>query len=288
MNSIAASGDMATPVSKSSSVSALRSRILSAVVLAPLALGGIYAGFPYFDILVAAASAIMAAEWRRLCGGKIVDLVGGLMITGILVGIGAVSLMSGTVPALIILIVALGISVLSAILGEGRQVSIACSLGVLFVGAFGISLSWIRLLDPAGLEIVVWLVAAIWLTDICAYFAGRAIGGPKLAPRISPKKTWAGLLGGVAAAAIWTILWGRWMDVESMTTLAMVGAGTAVLAQLGDLGVSVLKRKFGAKDTGNLIPGHGGVMDRMDGFMGSTPPVALAIVINGSGGSSWL
>ena len=78
------------------------------------------------------------------------------------------------------------------------------------------------------------------------------------------------------------------MDVESMTTLAMVGAGTAVLAQLGDLGVSVLKRKFGAKDTGNLIPGHGGVMDRMDGFMGSTPPVALAIVINGSGGSSWL
>jgi phosphatidate cytidylyltransferase len=68
----------------------------------------------------------------------------------------------------------------------------------------------------------------------------------------------------------------------------MVGAGTAVLAQLGDLGVSVLKRKFGAKDTGNLIPGHGGVMDRMDGFIGATPPVALAIVVNGSGGTSWL
>ena len=288
MNSIAASGDMARPASNSRRGSALRSRILSAMVLAPLALGSIYAGFPYFDILVALASVIMAAEWRRLCGGKIVDLVGGVMITGILAGIGAISLMSGTVPVQIILIVALGTGVLSAILGEGLPVSVACSLGVLFVGAFGISLSWIRLLDPAGLEIVVWLVAAIWLTDICAYFAGRAIGGPKLAPRISPKKTWAGLLGGVAAAAIWTILWGRWMDVESMTTLAMVGAGTAVLAQLGDLGVSVLKRKFGAKDTGNLIPGHGGVMDRMDGFMGSTPPVALAIVINGSGGSSWL
>lgn len=288
MNSIAASGDMARPASNSRRGSALRSRILSAMVLAPLALGSIYAGFPYFDILVALASVIMAAEWRRLCGGKIVDLVGGVMITGILAGIGAISLMSGAVPVQIILIVALGTGVLSAILGEGLPVSVACSLGVLFVGTFGISLSWIRLLDPAGLEIVVWLVVAIWLTDICAYFAGRAIGGPKLAPHISPNKTWAGLLGGVTAAAIWTIIWGRWMDVGSLTTLAMVGAGTAVLAQLGDLGVSVLKRKFGAKDTGNLIPGHGGVMDRMDGFIGATPPVALAIVINGSGGTSWL
>jgi phosphatidate cytidylyltransferase len=288
MNFIAASGDMALPAKISSRGSALRSRILSALVLAPLVLAGVIAGFPYFDILVALTSAIMAAEWRRLCGGKIVDLIGSVMMAGILTGIVSVNMVSGATSPLIIVLMAACVGILSAVLGEDRKVSVACGIGVLFVGAFGISLSWIRLLDPAGLEIVVWLVVAIWLTDICAYFAGRAIGGPKLASRISPNKTWAGLLGGVTAAAIWTIMWGRRLDVDSVTTLAMVGAGTAVLAQLGDLGVSVLKRKFGAKDTGNLIPGHGGVMDRMDGFMGATPPVALAIVINGSGGTSWL
>ena len=288
MNSIAASGDMALPVNTSSRSSVLRSRILSALVLAPLALAGIMAGFPYFDILVALVSAIMAAEWRRLSGGKIIDLIGGVMIAGIVAGIVAVNMATGVVSTLIIVLVAACVWAMSTIIGEDRQISVACGIGVLFVGGFGISLSWIRHLEPAGLEIVVWLVIAVWLTDICAYFAGRAIGGPKLAPRISPNKTWAGLLGGIAGAVIWSAIWGNWMQVDSLVAVAMVGAGTAVLAQLGDLGISMLKRYFGVKDTGNLIPGHGGVMDRMDGFIGAAPPVALAIAINSTGGTSWL
>ncbi len=288
MNSIAVSGDMALPASNSSSGSTLRSRVLSALVLAPLALAAIFAGFPYFDCLIAIASMIMAAEWRRLCGGRIVDVIGGVMIAGILTGIASVSLISGSILALILIAVAVGVVALAAFLGEDRSIAIACGLGVLCLGAFGISLSWIRMLDPAGLEIVIWLVLAVWLTDICAYFAGRAIGGPKLAPRISPNKTWAGLLGGVMAAALWSVIWGSSMQVDSVATMASVGAGTAIMAQLGDLGVSLLKRRFGVKDTGSLIPGHGGVMDRMDGFIGAAPPVALAIAINGTGGTSWL
>lgn len=287
MNSIAASGDTAPPANKAGSGSALRSRVLSALVLAPLVLAGIVVGFPFFDILIAVASIIMAAEWRRLCNGKILDLVGGLMMVGVLAGIGAVVLGHAATAVLIVLCAALTAGIASAATGEERRVLLGCSLGALVVGGCGVSLVWLRLLEPAGFTIIVWLVLAIWLTDICAFFAGRAIGGPKLAPTISPNKTWAGLIGGVAAAAVWSVAWGSWQQVESLVAIALIGAATAILAQLGDLGVSMIKRRFGAKDSGSLIPGHGGLLDRMDGFIGAAPPVAMAIAINGFGGSPW-
>lgn len=288
MNSIAASGDTAPPADKAGSGSALRSRVLSALVIAPLVLVGIIFGFPFFDILIAAAAVIMAAEWRRLCGGRFLDLVGGTMIAGVLAGIVAVVLGYAPVAVLLILSASAIAGILSAALGENRRVFVSCCLGAALVGGCGISLVWLRLLEPGGLAIIVWLVLAIWLTDICAFFAGRAVGGPKLAPTISPNKTWAGLIGGVVAAAVWSVAWSSWQQVESLAAMALIGAATAVLAQLGDLGVSMIKRRFGAKDSGSLIPGHGGLLDRMDGFIGAAPPVALAIAINSFGGSPWL
>ena len=288
MNSIAASGDTAPPADKAGPGSALRSRVLSALVLAPLVLAGIVVGFPFFDILIAVAAVIMAAEWRRLCGGKVFDLIGGVMIVGVLAGIGAVILGYGVTAVLSVVSAAAVAGILSAAMGEGRKVLLGCSLGAAVVGGCAVSLVWLRLLEPGGFTIIVWLVLAIWLTDICAFFAGRAVGGPKLAPSISPNKTWAGLIGGVVAAAVWSVVWGSWQQVESLAAIALVGAATAVLAQLGDLGVSIIKRRFGAKDSGSLIPGHGGLLDRMDGFIGAAPPVALAIAINGFGGSPWL
>lgn len=288
MNSIAASGDTAPPADKAGSGSALRSRVLSALVLAPLVLVGIIFGFPFFDILIAAAAVIMAAEWRRLCGGRFLDLVGGTMIAGVLAGIVAVVLGYAPVAVLLVLSASAIAGILSAALGENRRVFVSCCLGAALVGGCGISLVWLRLLEPGGLAIIVWLVLAIWLTDICAFFAGRAVGGPKLAPTISPNKTWAGLIGGVVAAAVWSVAWSSWQQVESLASMALIGAATAVLAQLGDLGVSMIKRRFGAKDSGRLIPGHGGLLDRMDGFIGAAPPVALAIAINSFGGSPWL
>ena len=288
MNSIAASGDTAPPADKAGSGSALRSRVLSALILAPLVLAGIVVGFPFFDILVAAAAIAMAAEWRRLCVGRMLDPVGGVMIAGVVAGIGAVVLGYAPVAVLLVLCAAAIAGIVSALLGEDSRVFLGCGLGAALVGGCGISLVWLRLLEPGGLPIIVWLVLAIWLTDICAFFSGRAVGGPKLAPTISPNKTWAGLIGGVAAAAVWSVAWGSWQQVESLAALALIGAGTAVLAQLGDLGVSMVKRRFGAKDSGSLIPGHGGLLDRMDGFIGAAPPVALAIAINGFGGAPWL
>ena len=131
-------------------------------------------------------------------------------------------------------------------------------------------LSW------AWFELVFWLMLVTWSTDIFAYFAGRSIGGPKLAPKISPNKTWAGLLGGMAGAAVVGGL-AAWQFgiAEEMPDFYWLGAAMALLAQLGDLYESRVKRRLGVKDSSALLPGHGGVLDRLDGLL----PVALATLL---------
>ena len=137
-----------------------------------------------------------------------------------------------------------------------------------------VSLLWIReQAEFAGIgrgpDLLVWVFLAVWSTDIGAYFAGRAIGGPKLAPSISPNKTVAGLVGGMVSAAIvagaWTML------VKLPTLLLWIAAPMAMAAQLGDLFESGLKRRAGVKDSGTWLPGHGGLLDRLDGLV----PVAM-------------
>jgi len=124
-----------------------------------------------------------------------------------------------------------------------------------------------------GLQIVVWLVVLITATDVGAYAAGRTIGGPKLAPAISPNKTWAGLLGGMGAAAAATALLGLIGEVPALALAA--AAGLAVCAQAGDLLESWAKRRAGVKDAGRLIPGHGGLLDRLDGYLTAAPALWL-------------
>lgn len=128
-----------------------------------------------------------------------------------------------------------------------------------------------------GVVYTLWALALVWATDIGAYFAGRAIGGPKLAPRLSPNKTWAGLVGGVALASAF----GAFMHAMYGLPLRMTLATPllAVLAQLGDLYESWLKRKAGVKDSGNILPGHGGLMDRLDGLVPVAPVAALLVVL---------
>jgi phosphatidate cytidylyltransferase len=120
---------------------------------------------------------------------------------------------------------------------------------------------------PWGIWAILYIFAIVWATDIAAYFAGRAIGGPKLWPRISPKKTWAGLLGGVLAAGLVSGIFAELTPVDGTTQLIAVGMILAVIAQLGDLLISVMKRRFDTKDASNLIPGHGGLLDRVDGLL---------------------
>ncbi|MBT5457372.1 MAG: phosphatidate cytidylyltransferase, partial [Rhodospirillaceae bacterium] len=105
------------------------------------------------------------------------------------------------------------------------------------------------------------------------------IGGPKLAPSISPGKTWAGLIGGILGSVAWSIGWALWTDAGQPGTLAALGIAAAIFAQLGDLGVSVVKRRFGAKDSGRLIPGHGGLLDRVDGVIGAVPVAVVLVAV---------
>ncbi|MEO5640342.1 MAG: phosphatidate cytidylyltransferase [Sphingomicrobium sp.] len=137
-----------------------------------------------------------------------------------------------------------------------------------------LALLWIRERGAHSLETLVWVFIVTWSTDIGAYFAGRAIGGPKLAPRISPNKTWAGLVGGMVAAALFGALWVAQFDLPCL--LLLLAPLFAIGAQVGDLFESGLKRRAGVKDSGTILPGHGGVMDRLDGLVVVASLAALA------------
>lgn len=170
------------------------------------------------------------------------------------------------------LVISLGILILMEWRGITRtspQHHFWLALGVIYAMMPVISLLWLRDV-PHGRERVLLLVTAVVATDIGAYFAGRLIGGPKLAPQISPKKTWAGLAGGMLLAAISARLLFPTHPVH-----AFLATGFAVIAQMGDLAESALKRRFNVKDSGQLIPGHGGVMDRLDGLILAAPIAAI-------------
>ena len=140
--------------------------------------------------------------------------------------------------------------------------------GVYYAGFPAVALIWIRG-DPAyGWLAILYLFVIVWTTDSAAYLFGRWIGGPKLAPRISPKKTWSGLIGGALSAGLAGLVFAlgrRW--ARSAPSLALLAIVLALISQLGDLGESAVKRVFGMKDTSGLIPGHGGVLDRIDGLL---------------------
>jgi phosphatidate cytidylyltransferase len=155
-----------------------------------------------------------------------------------------------------------------------------------YIGGFfyallpALALLWIRERDAHGLELLIWTFIVTWATDIGAYFAGRAIGGPKLAPSISPKKTVAGLIGGILSATVLAAVWINFVNWDSSVRfpaiLYWLAAPFALAAQLGDLFESGMKRRTGVKDSGVWLPGHGGVLDRLDGLVPVTVLTAAA------------
>jgi phosphatidate cytidylyltransferase len=267
--------DSASPPGK---VSDLPTRFAAGLVMIAIAVVATYAsGWP-FRILAALAAAAMLVEWgdmhrvKRLWTWLAVALVAALLLAGTeyLYPAGASSpelIESVDLEAAWLGFAAVGgIALLAGLAGR----RLALGWGVLYIGIPAFALV---VLNWAWAELVLWLFLVTWSTDIFAYFAGRAIGGGKLAPRISPNKTWAGLIGGIAGAAIvgWVAAW--LMELDPL--FLWLGAPLALLAQLGDLYESSVKRRHGAKDSGTLLPGHGGVLDRLDGLL----PVALATFV---------
>lgn len=249
--------------------SELKKRVLSALVLVPLALvTAILGGWPFALFWLAAGIAMMV-EWTGMTKVEPSRLLKGILAVGLA---GATLLL--LVRADFVMFVALAAIALlaAAILGRTSGDKLWAASGFLYGLVIVLVPPLVRAHPNLGLVGLLWMFAVVWSTDIAGYFTGRALGGPKLWPRVSPKKTWSGFLGGLLAAAIagflvaWVAQRSGWIQPFSLRNTVILSIIAAVASQLGDLGESALKRHCDVKDSSHLIPGHGGVMDRLDGF----------------------
>jgi phosphatidate cytidylyltransferase len=260
--------------------SELALRVCSALVLVPLAIWTAYVGGWLFAAFWGVAAMGVLWEWMTLVAGadrRSVLMAGAvaLALALALVGTGQVlvsNVLASHVMAAVI-VLAMGTLGAAALAPAERRTWIAG--GIPYAGALGITPIVLRSDDGDGFLAVIFLFAIVWATDIVAYFVGRTIGGPKLMPNVSPKKTWSGALGGTLAATIVAIAVGKAVGLTGLFAVAMLAVVLSVFAQAGDLFESFLKRRFGAKDSSHLIPGHGGLMDRLDGFVSAGVVAAL-------------
>ncbi len=216
--------------------SSLSLRIISATFLAPPVLAIIYVGPPFFNILIGVCALILAWEWSRMHSLK------------------------------------------KAMGNHADSIAVRglwLAIGAVYILAASAALIWLRQDEAIGRELVFWLLIVVWASDTGAYMTGSLIGGPKLAPSISPKKTWSGLIGGVACAGAASGIMIIFVDIKSPGLMIVGGALLGAVAQLGDLFESWIKRRCGVKDASNIIPGHGGLFDRVDGLLAA----ALATVL---------
>jgi phosphatidate cytidylyltransferase len=156
-----------------------------------------------------------------------------------------------------------------------------CIAGLLYSAVLLIAPVTLRQDAAFGFAAVIFLFVVVWLTDITAYFVGRALGGPKLMPRVSPKKTWSGAIGGTVASVIGGVILARQFGISNLAAIGTVALVLSVVSQAGDLLESAIKRRFSAKDASNLIPGHGGLMDRLDGFLIAVVVATLIGLVRG-------
>ncbi|HRD74740.1 MAG TPA: phosphatidate cytidylyltransferase [Hyphomicrobiaceae bacterium] len=254
----------------------LTQRTISGLALAAAALLLTYLGPLPFAGLVLAIAMALTWEWGRVVRDGEIDAV--MIVHGIAI-LAAIVATFLKAPAIAILIVAMG-GVLAGVVAYGATSRLS-AIGVLYVGLPAIALISFRS-DPVwGFRAVLLLFVCVWGTDVAAYFSGRAIGGPKLWPRVSPNKTWAGFVGGVGTSAIAGAILSRFVEQGSALRLALTGLGLGIVAQLGDLAESALKRKHNVKDASDLIPGHGGFLDRVDGLViAAVVAAAAAVLIN--------
>lgn len=251
----------------------LHLRVLAGIVLAPPVVLVVVLGPPWTDLLLLLLAGLMAWEWGRLCGGRSPGAPGTLLLLAA-PGVLLLGMLGGAPYALAGLLLGL---VLLAVAARARRSVLWWLLGLLYVAVPLLLLRWLRGDGDEGRDLVLWLLLVIWATDTGAFAVGKALGGPKLMPRLSPKKTWAGLGGGMAAAAVVGAAVGLWTGLGPALPLALLAMLLAVVGQAGDFFESGVKRRFGAKDSSGLIPGHGGLLDRVDGLVAATLPLSALV-----------
>lgn len=269
-----------------------RLRLISGTVLAIAALAAVYAGGVWFAGLVVAGLVLMIREWPELClaGGGARQLwrprpplaAAGFVVIAL---IALVLLLTGRIPAAVALAVA-GAPVVALLAGGGVRDRLLLGCGLPYIVVPAAALLWISS-APQGRLTLLWLLVVVWATDIGGYAAGKLIGGPRLAPRISPGKTWAGFAGATVLAAGAGAAFVVVVPDVSALRLVLAAVGLSLAAQGGDLLESAVKRHFALKDSGTIIPGHGGVLDRLDGLLAAAPLLAVLTAVSGNPGFLW-
>lgn len=256
----------------------LKRRIWSGLVMAAVVLAATWVGGLPFRVLSAAIALLVYFEWstitkltERNYGANLVGWVGIILLSAN-IGFGDPDM---SMPLLSGLVITVALMVL---IGGGTW---WLPGGVLYSGLSGISLAAIRDVGAGGLAAILFVFAVVWSTDILAYFVGRALKGPKLAPRISPGKTWSGAIGGTVSAIIAGSLVSFWAFGRLSVWIVFLAFVLSAASQIGDLFESFIKRRFGVKDSSQLIPGHGGVMDRVDGLVFACFAVFLLALVYG-------
>ena len=265
----------------------LWTRVASGVVLGPLFLIVVYLETPWFNILAGVLGLMVAFEYVRMTGlvgvGEKWHWRAVLIMAAPFVAVSTLAVAGPLIAFASVVVLALVFSVSGRIGARNEPYQVQAAIP--YAALPTLALAYVMNVGDA--VSIFWLLAVVWATDIGAYAFGRLIGGPKLAPSISPNKTWSGALGGMVSAVLVAsaLLW-----VYGLTaTLGLAGlaAVLSAISQSGDLFESGLKRRYQVKDSGNLIPGHGGIMDRFDGLWAAAPAMAMVCVVLQGGVQQW-
>jgi phosphatidate cytidylyltransferase len=249
-------------------------RVAVAFVLAPLAIAIAYAGGWLWTALVTLAAIGLYVEWLMIAGAARETRVVALGVVGL--STAGLCLATGRIEAAFTVLATSFLAV--AAIAQARRGWMAG--GFLYAAAAQTASILLRLDSRDGFVALVFVLLVVWVTDIGGYFAGHGIGGPKLWPRVSPKKTWAGAIGGFVGSLVVAAGFVAF-DFGKAGWLLSLGAILSIVAQLGDLFESAVKRRFGVKDSGHIIPGHGGLLDRLDGFVAAIVLAAILGLVRG-------
>lgn len=261
-------------------------RAVSALVLAPASVLAVWMGDGPFHALVACVVLVLAWEWTRLCGLRALALPGTVLPASVVLGClaAAAGFHRG---ALALLALGAALAWLLRSTGPERRHALFLAAGVVYLGLAGVAMVWLRDAqrwggDEAGRRDALFLLAVVWASDIGGYAVGRLAGGWRLAPGISPGKTWSGAGGSLALALAAGAAVNLLDGTRPLAALGTAGL-LSIVAQAGDLIESAIKRHFHVKDSSHLIPGHGGVLDRLDGLIAAAPMAALLALTLGDG-----